>query len=317
MIRAGLLAAALVPLTAGAATIVVCPEGAMAPDCAFKGDGAIQAGVDRAQDGDVVAIRAGKYHPRSFRDLPSKEIVIRAFVAIEGKRITLQGEPGAILDGSVGLPVTGIGIKNADVAIRGLDLAGFRYDVKEDEIYEGHGIFAADSRVRIADVTIRDFQKMGLTGRGDTMLDVAGLSVLDGHVGSWLYEGAYMRIDGAIFRGNESAALAAYNDSAAHLSHVAVEGSADDALYAEDDAAIYLTRSLVMDSKPIALNATGRSRIVASHIVLHGNAADASPGGVVLGDKVIRADPKVDSRYRPEAGSPIAGTGIGPAGSGQ
>lgn len=315
MIRAWLFAVALFPVSGQAATIVVCPEKATARDCAFKGDGAIQAAVDRSKDGDVVLIRAGTYYPRAYRDLPSKEIVIRAFVAIEGKRITLQGEPGAILDGGVGLPVTGIGVKNADVVINGLDLTGFRYDVKEDDFYEGHGIFAFDSRVRIADVTIRQFQKMGLTGRGDTILDVKRLSVLDGHVGSWLYEGAYMRIDGAVFRNNESAALAAYNDSAAHLSHIAVDRSVDDAIYAEDDATIHLTRSLVIDSKPIALNATGRSRIIASHVVLYGNAADTSATGVTLGEGVVRADPRVDAGYRPLAGSPITGKDIGPAGS--
>lgn len=315
MIRAAFFAFALLPVSAQATTIIVCPEKATAKDCAFTGDRAIQAAVDRARDGDVVLIRAGTYHPRAYRDLPYKEIVIRAFVAIEGKRITLRGEPGAILDGSAGLPVSGIGVKNADVAIKGLDLTGFRYDVKEDDLYEGHGIFAVDSRVRIADVTIRQFQKMGLTGRGNTMLDVKGLSVLDGHVGSWLYEGAYMRIDGAVFRNNESAALAAYNDSAAHLSHIAVDHSIDDAIYAEDDATIHLAHSLVIDSKPIALNATGRSRIIASHLVLHGNASDTSATGVTLGEGIVRGDPKVDAGYRPLADSPIAGKGIGPAGS--
>lgn len=313
MIRAGFFALALLPTSAQAATIVVCPEKATARDCAFKGDRAIQAAVDRAKDGDIVLIRAGTYHSRAYRDLPSREIVIRAFVAIEGKRITLKGEPGAILDGSIGLPVTGIGVKNADVTIDGLDLTGFRYDIKEDDLYEGHGIFAFDSRVRIANVTIRQFQKMGLTGRGNTMLDVTGLSVLDGHVGSWLYEGAYMRLDGAIFRNNESAALAAYNDSVAHLSHIAVDRSVDDAIYAEDDATIHLTHSLVIGSKPIALNATGRSRIIASHLALHGNAADTSATGVTLGEGLVRDDPRVDGGYRPLAGSPIAGKGLGPA----
>ena len=315
MIRAGLFALALLPVSAQAETIVVCPEEAIARDCAIKGDRAIQAAVDRAKDGDVVLIRPGTYHPRAYRDLPSKEIMIRAFVAIEGKRITLQGEPGAILDGSVGLPVTGIGVKNADVTINGLELTGFRYDIKEDDLYEGHGIFAVDSRVQIADVTVRQFQKMGLSGRGNTILDVKRLSVLDGHVGSWLYEGAYMRLDGAVFRNNESAALAAYNDSAAQLSHIVIDQSVDDAIYAEDDVTIHLTHSLVIDSKPIALNATGRSRIIASHLVLHGNAADTSATGVTLGEGIVRGDPRVDAEYRPRVDSPIAGKDIGPAGS--
>lgn len=313
MMRAALFAFALLPASAEAATLIVCPEKATARDCAFKGDRAIQTAVDRAKDGDVVLVRAGTYHPRAARDLPFKEIVIRAFVAIEGKRITLRGEPGAILDGSQGLPVTGIGVKNADVVIDGLHLTGFRYDIKEDDIYEGHGIFAVDSRVRIADVTISRFQKMGLTGRGATTLDVTGLKILDGHVGSWLYEGAYMRVDDAVFRRNESAALAAYDDSVAHLSRIAVDGSADDAIYAENDATIHLTRSVVINSKPIALNATGGSRILASQLLLHGNGAETSATGVVLGDGIIRGDPALDADYRPLAGSPIEGKGIGPS----
>ncbi len=314
MMRAVLFALALLPASAEAATLIVCPEKATARDCAFKGDRAIQAAVDRAKDGDIVLVRAGTYHPRAARDLPFKEIAIRAFVAIEGKRISLRGEPGATLDGSRGLPVTGIGVKNADVAIDGLHLTGFRYDIKEDDIYEGHGIFAVDSRVRIADVTISRFQKMGLTGRGATTLDVTGLKILDGHVGSWLYEGAYMRLDRAVFRGNESAALAAYNDSAAHLSRIVVDGSADDAIYAEDDATIHLTRSLVIDSKPIALNATGRSRIFATKSLLHGNGAETSATGVVLGEDILRGDPMLGADYSPRAGSPIEGKRIGPAG---
>ena len=312
MIRAGFFALAMLPVSAQAATIVACPEKATARDCAFKGDGAIQAAVDQARDGDVVLIRAGTYHPRAYRDLPYKEIVIRAFVAVEGKRITLQGEAGTVLDGSVGLPITGIGLKNADVTIRGLDLTGFRYDIEEDDIYEGHGIFAVDSRARIADVTIRKYQKMGLTGRGHTMLDVTGLAILDGHVGSWLYEGAYMRLDRAVFRNNDSAAVAAYNDSVAHLSHIAVDRSTDDAIYAEDDATLYLANSIVVGSKPIALNATGRSRIIASNLVLYGNATDTSASGVTLGEGIVRADPQVDGDYRPRPGSPIAGRDIGP-----
>lgn len=303
-------AAAAIP--AHAETIVACPAGSKAKDCAFKGDGAIQSAIDRAKDGDTVQVRAGKYSPRAYRDLPYKEIIVRAFVAVENKRLTLQGEDGVVLDGSVGLPTTGIGLKNADVTIRNFDIAGFRWDIQEDDIYEGHGIFALDSRARIDRVTIRNFQKMGLTGRGKTFLDVTALRVIDGHVGSWLYEGAYMRLNDAVFRNNDSSAVAAYNDSVAHLSHIAVDRSIDDGLYGEDDATIYVTKSLVIGSKPVALNATGKSRIVASDIALFGNAKDTSDSGVQLGENVLRADPKVDAAYHPLAGSPLASKDYGP-----
>lgn len=306
----GLLAGTACP--ALGATIVACPANASATDCAFKGDGAIQAAIDKAADGDTVRVRAGVYTPRAYRDLPYKEIIVRAFVAVDGKRLTVEGEKGAILDGSAGLPATAIGLRNADVTISGLEITGFRFDIEEDDIYEGHGIFAVDSRARISGVTISRYQKMGLTGRGDTILDVRDLRVLDGHVATWLYEGAYLRLDGAVFRNNDSSAVAAYNDSVAHLARIAVDRSADDGLYTEDDAAIYVSDSLIVGSKPIALNATGKSRIVGRNLALHGNAADASETGVTL-EAVVTGDPRVDADYRPLAGSPINGKGIGPA----
>lgn len=306
----GLLAGATCP--ALGATLVACP--AAAKGCAFTGDGAIQAAIDGAVDGDTVLVRAGVYTPRAYRDLPYKEIIVRAFIAVDGKRLTIKGEKGTILDGSAGLPSTAIGLRNADVTISGLDITGFRFDIEEDDIYEGHGIFAMDSRARISDVSIRRYQKMGLTGRGNTILDVRDLRVLDGHIGTWLYEGAYLRLDGAIFRNNDSSAVAAYNDSVAHLTRIAVDRSADDGLYAEDDAAIYVADSLIQGSAPIALNSTGKSRIVGRNLALHGNAADTSATGVTL-EGVIAGDPRVDADYRPLAGSPIAGKGIGPAAS--
>jgi hypothetical protein len=308
----GLLAGAACP--ALGATLVACPAGAPAKGCTFKGDGAIQAAIDKAVDGDTILVRAGVYAPRAYRDLPYKEIIVRAFVAVDGKRLTIQGEKGAVLDGSAGLPSTAIGLRNADVTISGLDITGFRFDIEEDDIYEGHGIFAVDSRARISGVTISRYQKMGLTGRGNTILDARDLRVLDGHVATWLYEGAYLRLDGAVFRNNDSSAVAAYNDSVAHLMRIAVDRSTDDGLYAEDNAAIYVSDSLIVGSKPIALNATGKSRIVGRNLALHGNAADTSETGVAL-EGVIAGDPRVDADYRPLAGSPIEGKGIGPAAS--
>ena len=306
----GLLAGMACP--ALGATLVACP--AAAKGCTFAGDGAIQAAIDMAAEGDTILVRAGVYTPRAYRDLPYKEIIIRAFIAVDGKRLTIAGEKGAILDGSAGLPTTAIGLRNADVTISGLDITGFRFDVEEVDIYEGHGIFAVDSRARISGVTIRHYQKMGLTGRGDTILDVRDLQVLDGHIATWLYEGAYLRLDGAVFRNNDSSAVASYNDSTAHLTRIAVDQSADDGLYAEDDAAIYVSDSLIVGSKPIALNATGKSRIVGRNLALHGNAADMSETGVTL-EGVIAGDPRVDADYHPLPGSPIAGKGIGPAAS--
>src|SRR5690606_34305849 len=104
----GLLAGAACP--ALGATLVACPAGTAAKGCTYKGDGAIQHAIDRAADGDIVLVRAGVYTPRAYRDLPYKEIIVRAFVAVDGKHLTIQGEKGAVLDGSAGLPTTAIGL---------------------------------------------------------------------------------------------------------------------------------------------------------------------------------------------------------------
>jgi hypothetical protein len=64
------------------------------------------------------------------------------------------GEPGAVPDGSAGPRTTGLVIYDSTVDVSGLKLTDFKFDVEDDEIYEGHGIFAIDSRVRLHDVTI-------------------------------------------------------------------------------------------------------------------------------------------------------------------
>lgn len=58
--------------------------------------------VDGADAVCAVGLQAGVYQPEKFRDVPYKQYVIRTFVAVERKRIDLIGEPGAILDGSIG-----------------------------------------------------------------------------------------------------------------------------------------------------------------------------------------------------------------------
>ena len=291
---------------------VVCPTAAISVDCAFAGGSGIQAAIDAAADGDTVQLRAGTYTPTAVRDVPYKIHTIRGFVVVDGKRLSLAGEPGVVLDGGTGPRTTGIVVRRANLEVRGLTLTGFKFDVEEDEIYEGHGIFAIDSRVRLHDVTIEKYQKMGLTGRGDTILDVDGLRILDGHVAIWLHETAYLRLTNAVIRGNDSSGIAAYDNATAHVAHSVFDRNIDDALYSEHEASIYATNSIFLNNKPYVARAVGNSRIWIGYSSLFGNehamlAKDAAT--VRKGSNVIEQDPRLDADYRQQPQSPLAGKG--------
>lgn len=298
--------------SAGSKTHVVCPTQALASDCAFSGGSGIQAAIDAATDGDTVRIRPGTYTAAGVRDVPYKIHTIRGFAVVDGKRLSLVGEPGAVIDGSAGPRTTGLVIHRANVDVQGLTFTGFKFDVEEDEIYEGHGIFAIDSRVRVRDVTIEKYQKMGLTGRGNTDLDAQNLRILDGHVAIWLDEHAHLRLVNALIRGNDSAGIAAYNNSSAHVANSVFDRNLDDGLYGEQDATIYATNSIFLNNKPYAARAMENSKIWVGYSALFGNEGGlvAKDGAVARkGENVIEQDPKLDAEYRPQAGSPLEGKG--------
>lgn len=244
-----------------ARTWTVCPASATKSDCDFKGDQAIPNAVARASDGDTIQIRAGRYTPRAYQDVPFRELVVRAFVVIDDKDIVLVGEQGVVLAGNDKLPTSAIVVRNADVSIAHMEITGFQYEIEEDKIYDGHGIFVIDSKARIDDVTISKFQKMGLTGRGDTQLDASNLRVLDGHVGVWLHENAYLRLRNALVRGNDSSAITAYDNSAAHISGSTVEGNARYGLYSNQQAAVFVSTTKVAGNKLGDTNALADSHI--------------------------------------------------------
>jgi hypothetical protein len=300
------------PSASGPKTHIVCPTQALAADCAFSGGSGIQAAIDAAGDGDTIRIRPGTYTPASVRDVPYKIHTIRGFVVVDGKRLALIGEPGAVLDGSAGPRTTGLVLHRANVEVQGLAFTGFKFDVEEDEIYEGHGIFAIDSRVQIRDVTIEKYQKMGLTGRGNSDLDAQNVRIVDGHVAIWLDEHAHLRLDNALIRGNDSAGIAAYNNASAHVANSVFDRNLDDGLYGEQDATIYATNSIFLNNKPYVARATENSRIWVGYSALFGNegglfAKDAAL--VSKGANVIEQDPKLDAQYRAQPGSPLEGKG--------
>lgn len=286
--------AAAADRTPRARTYVVCPEEARARGCDFKGDAGIQAAVDRAASGDTIVLKAGRYAPISRRDVPYKDFIVRGYVVIENKDLSLVGETGTVLNGSTKLPAAAIVVHNATVTLRQLEITGFRWEVEEDDFYDGHGIFVIDGRARIEDVTIRNYKKMGLTGRGDTLLDVSRLKVLDGHVAIWLHETAHLRLRDSVVRGNDSSAIAAYDHSVAHASGSIFEGNLDDGLYTDQQAAIYASHCKILRNKPYGAHAIGESRIWISDSVVFGNDKSTGTEGtalVKLGPNVSESDP--------------------------
>jgi predicted small lipoprotein YifL len=298
--------------SSGPKTHVVCPTQALAADCAFSGGSGIQAAIDAAVDGDTIRIRPGTYTAAGVRDVPYKVHTIRGFVVVDGKRLSLIGKPGAVLDGSAGPRTSGLVIHRANVDVQGLTFTGFKFDVEEDEIYEGHGIFAIDSRVRVRDVTIEKYQKMGLTGRGNTDLDAENLRIVDGHVAIWLDEYAHLRLSSSVIRGNDSAGVAAYNNASAHVANSVFDRNLDDALYGEQEATIYATNSIFLNNKPYVARATENSKIWVGYSALFGNegALFGKDSAVARkGANVIEVDPKLAADYRVQPGSPLEGKG--------
>lgn len=307
-VRIALALVAFAPLGVIAKTWVVCPAASQA-GCAFSGNAGIQAAIDAAADGDVVKLKAGIYRPEKFRDVPYKQYVIRGFLVIDRKTIDLVGEPGAVLDGTGGPPVSALVVRDADVAIRDLTVRNFRPGEKEDDLYEGHGIFIIDSRAHLSNVAIERYEKMGLTGRGSTLLTATQLRIADGHVAIWLEETAQLRLCNSVVRNNDSAGVAAYMNSSANVYNSVFDGHQDDGLYAAGDASIVATNSLLLRNQPFGVRVIDNARALVMHSVLFGNEETSSaPKGtqqVKFGAGIVSTDPKADANYR--LPSPLAG----------
>lgn len=252
----------------------VCPE--PGTGCDFAGGPGIQAAVDRAVDGDEIMLRAGRYAAESYREVPYQDVTVRGFVVIDGKDLTLAGDPGAFLDGSEGPPTTAIIVRRSSVTVRGLTLTGFRFDVQEDDYYEGHGLFAIDADVRAADLRISKFQKMGLIGRGSSRLLAERVQIVDGHVGIWLHETAYLALTDSVVSRNDSSAIAAYDESVAHVLRCQFDGNQDDGLFAEHRATIYARESRITGNRPYGARAVGDGTIWLIGGELAGNERDTN-----------------------------------------
>ncbi len=298
---AGVLVGLFIACAVPAKTLTVCATGQLRAGCEYAGPHAIQSAVDRAADGDTVLLRAGIYSPQAFTDVPYKKYVIRGYVAIRDKRISVVGEEGAVLDGGSGPPVSGIVVEGGEVSLRGLTLRNFRAGDPEDDLYEGHGVFVIDAAATLSDVSIEKYAKMALTGRGTTRLLASQIRIQDGHVAIWLEESAHLHLCNSVVRNNDSAGIAAYASSSANVYNSVFDRNRDDGLYADDHASIFATNSLLLHNSPYAVRVIGNARARVGHSILFGNAARASePEGkqsIRWGEQVIERDPKTNADY--------------------
>jgi hypothetical protein len=239
----------------GPHTLVVCPASDSDAACEFRGGLGIQQAVDRATNGDTILLKAGVYTSQGSRDVTYKIYTIPGFVVIDAKNVEIVGEPGTILDGAGSDPITGIVVNRSRVAIRNVSLKGFTVSSSEDDRYDGHGVFIIDSVATLNGVRMENIAKMGLTVRGDSMVEATGLAVRDGHIGVWLEESAHLTLRDSQLKGNESAGVCAYVNSSARVYDTVIEGNEDDGLYAENDATIYVTGSTITGNRPYGVRA--------------------------------------------------------------
>ena len=299
VLAAALIAAPAITSSAESATHVVCAKRAVG--CGYVGNLGVQAAVDAARDGDVVLVKAGVYAPEGHRDVRYKQYVIRGFVVIERKRLTLRGEPGAIFDGGALQAASALVVNGGDVDISGLTFRNFRAGQTEDDLYDGHGLFLIDAVARVRDVTIERYRKMGLTARGASDVSASNIRIQDGHVAIWLEESAQLRLCNAVVRNNDSAGLAAYVHSTAHVYNSVFDGNQDDGLYAENDAYIHAVNVLLLRNKPYGVRVLNDARAFVSYSVLAENAERVNAptkAQIRFGEGMVDAAPALDAQYR-------------------
>ena len=242
-------------------TLVVCPRGTDPATCDYVGDQGIQQAVDAADDGDIIRVQAGVYSPRSFRDVGFGALSIRGHIVVREKTLKLVAEQGAILDGSTGFESSAIIIERGSIELGGFVIRNYRAANKEDDLYDGHGIFVIDSEATIDDVSLENLEKMALSIRGHSDVHASNVTIKDGHVGIWIEEDARCHIERSVVKDNDSAGLAAYASSRCELDAVVFEGNLDDGIYAEGDASVSIRSSIIMRNRPYGVRSIENSQI--------------------------------------------------------
>ncbi len=301
VLLAGIVAA--LPASAAAPkTWVVCPAGATAKDCAFKGNQAIQAAVDRAADGDTVLIRAGTYAVEKPRDVKFEDYVIRAYVVVDGKTLHLAGELGAVIDGKNGPASTAMLIKGSDVTLRNLSFRNLHVASDEDDIYDGHGVFIMNSTAAVSGVALDHFEKMGLSARGTSNVTATDLRIVDGHVGIWVRETAQLRLCNSVIRGNHGVGVGGAAHASIRVYNSVLQANELDGVYLKEDASALVTNSIITGNKPRGVSTKNNAQAWVSHSVLFANekgaTSSADAGVVKLGTGIAEVDPQLTGDFR-------------------
>ena len=245
--------------------------------CKYSGNRALQQAIDGAADGDTIVVRAGTYVSEGFHDAPYEDIVARGYVLIEGKDLSIIGESGAVLEGGAGDRASAIVISNGNVNVANLVIRDFRPDLTDDDLYDGHGIFVIDANVRISSVTFERIEKMAVSLRGHSTVLLEDSQLLNGHVGTWTEEEAKLEVHDCLFRGNDSAGIAAYASSTVTVSGSTFEANLDDGVYAAEDASIKVVNSTFIRNRPYAARSVDGAQIQIITSEFEDNAADRYP----------------------------------------
>ncbi|WP_019530076.1 right-handed parallel beta-helix repeat-containing protein [Dasania marina] len=282
------------PKTSDAEAIIVCPEKRSTIACDFFGEDAIQRAVDAAQIGSVLLLKSGVYKPRSYRETPLHELMIRGFTVIENKSLTILGESDVVINGSLGAASAFV-TKNSKVIFKNIHLDDFRWGIQEDDTYDGHGIFIIGGEVTIANISMEKIQKMALTTYGNARVVATDLKVSNSHLGVWANETSSIKLEASYFHGSESAGVSAYDKSRVTISNSIFEANQDDGIYASDEASIIITGSVIIDNKPFGINAdkNGRVEIDESYVSDNEKDINTTADGLIVGDNMLSANPRL------------------------
>ncbi len=276
-------------------TLTVCVEHSKHADCDFYGNDAIQRAVDSVETGGTIIVRAGRYQPKAYRDVALAHLTIRGFTVIEDKALTLRGEGDVVLEGRLGAACAFVA-KNSHVVFKNIRLNDFRWGIKEDDTYDGHGIFVIGGRVRIHDVSMQEIQKMALSIHSNAHVEAVGLSVTDSHLGVWANGSSTVKISDSLFYRSESAGLAAYDQSQVFVQNSVFEVNQDDGVFASDNAKVALDGVIAVGNKPYDINVDKQGNIQIDKSFVAANEAGMHVTGgqatLTIGKSMLAKDPR-------------------------